>query len=93
MIVDPTAFNLTITDLVDNVTEKFPNLSLNNMNNNYVANVVNDIDNGSQLVNVSVGSFTPNEAPPHDRDCRNPSGHCAGKYVARRNDYGRDRRC
>src|ERR1035437_277643 len=50
IIVDPTAFNLTITDLVDGTTESFPNLSLNNANNNYVMNVVNDVDNGSQQI-------------------------------------------
>ena len=63
IIVDPTAFNLTVTDLVDGTTESFPNLSLNNANNNYVMNVVNDIDNGSQLVNVVVGSPTPTLPP------------------------------
>jgi len=64
VIVDPTAFNLTITDLVDGTTESFPNLSLNTSQNNYLANVVNDLDNGSQLVNVAVGSPTPNAPPP-----------------------------
>ena len=56
VIVDQTAFNLTITNLVDGTVESFPNVSLNNTQNNYVANVVNDLDNGSQLVNVQVGS-------------------------------------
>ncbi len=56
---DPTAFNLTITNLVDDTVEPFPNLSLNNSLNNYITNVVNDIDNGSQLVGVTVnGSAT-----------------------------------
>jgi hypothetical protein len=65
VIVDPTAFNLTITDLVDRTPpESFPNLSLNSAQNNYVTNVVNDIDNGSQLVNVVVGSPAPTVAPP-----------------------------
>lgn len=64
LIVDPTAFNLTITDLVDGTTESFPDLSLNNTYNNYIANVVNDPDNGSQLVSVAVGNFTPDMPPP-----------------------------
>jgi uncharacterized protein len=64
VITDPTAFNLTITDLVDGTTESFPDLSLNNTYNNFIANVVNDPDNGSQLVNVAVGNFTANEPPP-----------------------------
>src|SRR5271157_5565198 len=56
---DPTAFNLTITNLVDDSVETFPNLSLNSSLNNYITNVVNDVDNGSQLVNVTVnGSAT-----------------------------------
>ena len=59
---DPLAFNLTITNLVDDTVETFPGVSLNNSLSNYVANVVNDVDNGSQLVNVTVnGSAT---APP-----------------------------
>src|SRR5271157_2122841 len=51
---DPTAFNLTITNLVDNTVENFPNLSLKIAQTNYVVNIVNDLDNGSQLVNVAV---------------------------------------
>lgn len=56
---DPTAFNLTITNLVDDTVETFPNVSLNNSLNNYITNVVNDIDNGSQLVNVTVNGTFP----------------------------------
>ena len=63
VIADRTAFNLTITDLVDGTIENFPNLSLNTSQNNYVANVVNDFDNGSELVNVNVGSPAPTLAP------------------------------
>jgi uncharacterized protein len=75
VIVDPTAFNLTITDLVDAVPpESFRNLSLNNAQNNYIANVVNDIDNGSQLVNVSVGIPTPNAPPAMTGIVGNPPG-------------------
>jgi uncharacterized protein len=60
---DPTAFNLTVTNLLDDTVETFPNVSLNNALNNYITNVVNDIDNGSQLVNLTVnGSFSA--APP-----------------------------
>ena len=59
---DPLAFNLTITDLPDNVVETFPNVSLNSAQNNYVVSVVNDVDNGSQLVNIPPGG-TPTTTP------------------------------
>jgi len=49
---DPLAFNLTVTSLADGSTEYFPSVSLNASFNNFVAAVVNDPDNGSQLVNV-----------------------------------------
>jgi len=56
---DPLAFNLTVTDLADGTIETFPNVSLNTNRQNYVASVVNDPDNGSQLVNVQVtGTLT-----------------------------------
>jgi len=61
---DVTAFNLTITDLVDGTVETFPNVSLQNTQSNYIANVVNDPDNGSQLVNVIVPTVAPTTAPP-----------------------------
>jgi phage tail sheath protein FI len=60
---DATAFNLTVTNLVDGIVESFPNLSLNSSNTNYIQNVVNDPDNGSQLVSVAVGSPAPKAAP------------------------------
>jgi phage tail sheath protein FI len=62
--VDATAFNLTITDLVDGTVETFPNVSLQNTLSNYIVNVVNDPDNGSQLINVHVPSPAPTTAPP-----------------------------
>lgn len=49
---DATAFNLTITNLMDGSKEYFPNLSLNSNFQNFVGAVVNDPDNGSQLVSV-----------------------------------------
>ncbi len=51
---DPNGFNLTITDLLHQRTESFPNVTLTDKKRNYVASVVNDTDNGSQLVKVSV---------------------------------------
>ncbi|HEX3473112.1 MAG TPA: phage tail sheath C-terminal domain-containing protein [Silvibacterium sp.] len=63
LIGDPLAFNLTITNLVDGTIETFPNVSLNNALQNYVVNVVNDPDNGSQLVGVQVAG-APTTAPP-----------------------------
>lgn len=59
---DATAFNLTVTNLVDGTVETFPNVSLNNTLKNYVVAVVNDPDNGSQLVNVAL-SGSPASAP------------------------------
>lgn len=51
---DPLAFNLTITDLLHQTTESFPNVTLTTTAMNYLGNVVNDPDNGSQLVKVDV---------------------------------------
>jgi len=59
---DATAFNLTITNLVDGTVETFPNVSLKNSQSNYITNVVNDRDNGSQLVSVQVAG-SPATAP------------------------------
>ena len=53
LTVDQKAFNLTVTNLLDGTTESFPNLTLDTGSMNYVATVVNDVDNGSQLVKVS----------------------------------------
>ena len=54
---DPLAFNLTVTNLATNTTEYFPALTLNSFAQNFIANVLNDPDNGSQLVNVNVTSL------------------------------------
>lgn len=62
LVADPLAFNLTITDLADNTTESFPGLTLDHTKTNYVGAVVNDPDNGSQLVNVIVPSTPPTTA-------------------------------
>ncbi len=59
---DATAFNLTITDLKDGTTEFFPQLSLNNAKVNYITAIVNDTDNGSQLVKATVAG-SPAGAP------------------------------
>jgi phage tail sheath protein FI len=61
--VDPTAFNLTVTNLADGTIEPFPLLSMNSNRANFVASIVNDPDNGSQLVSVSVGSPSPTVPP------------------------------
>ena len=50
---DHKAFNLTITDLLDQTTEYFPAVTVDSTAINYVATVVNDPANGSQLVSVS----------------------------------------
>jgi uncharacterized protein len=53
LTADQQAFNLTVTNLADGTTESFPNVTLDKTRMNYVATVVNDVDNGSQLVKVS----------------------------------------
>ena len=60
---DATAFNLTITDLTTNTVEYFPNLSLNPAKSNYVVAIINDPDNGSQIVNVAMKSPAPTTPP------------------------------
>jgi phage tail sheath protein FI len=61
---DPSAFNLTVTNLTDGTVESFPNLSLNSALSNYVINVVNDPDNGSELVGVQATGILPYPLPP-----------------------------
>ena len=63
MLTDPLAFNLTVTDLADNLVETFPNVSLDTSRSNYVYAVVNDPDNGSDLVNVQVRTARSPAAP------------------------------
>ena len=60
---DPTAFNLTVTNLLDGSTESFPNVSLNSTRQNYLLNVLNDPDTGSQLVNVALRGPIPANPP------------------------------
>jgi phage tail sheath protein FI len=50
---DTKSFNLTITNLVDGTTETFPAVSVDPSSSRYVAPIVNDADNGSQLVSVT----------------------------------------
>jgi len=61
--IDPTAFNLMVTNLVDGTIEPFALLSMNPNRANFVASVINDPDNGSQLVSVAVASPAPTVAP------------------------------
>jgi phage tail sheath protein FI len=58
---DPFSFNLTITNLIDGTNEYFPALTLNKNLQNFVANVVNDPDNGSALVSVNASAVA---SPP-----------------------------
>jgi phage tail sheath protein FI len=53
LAADAKAFNLTITNLLDGTVESFPAVTLDKTARNYVLTVVNDPDNGSQLVKVS----------------------------------------
>lgn len=64
LTASPLAFNLTITDLLHQTTESFANVTLGTNAMNYVFNVVNDPDNGSQLVNVSEPKPPPVPWPP-----------------------------
>ena len=50
---DPLAFNLTVTSLADGAREVFAGVTLDSTEQNYVVAVVNDFDNGSQLVKVA----------------------------------------
>jgi phage tail sheath protein FI len=50
---DPKTFNLTITDEAAGTNEYFPSVTLDNTQSNFVRTVVNDPDNGSQLVNIT----------------------------------------
>jgi phage tail sheath protein FI len=59
---DPLGFNLTITNLVDGTKEYFPALTLNINGQNFVGNVVNDLDNGSQLVSVNTSGLASSPA-------------------------------
>ncbi|MGC3975720.1 MAG: phage tail sheath C-terminal domain-containing protein [Nitrospira sp.] len=52
------AFNLTITDRSTNTTEVFSNVTMDSTKSNYVVAVVNDADNGSQLVSLAVSDVT-----------------------------------
>ncbi len=59
-----TAFNLTVTNLDDGTVENFPSVSLDPARSNYVLGVVNDPDNGSQLVKVATSGALSTTAPP-----------------------------
>ncbi len=59
---DPLAFNLTITDLADQTTEYFANVTLSQTSNRFIRTVVNDPDNGSNLVNISFAGAIPTTA-------------------------------
>jgi Bacteriophage tail sheath protein len=62
LTADPLAFNLTVTSLLDRTTESFPNLTLAPNAMNFVATVVNDPDNGSQLVRVDASGLPSSPA-------------------------------
>jgi len=52
-------FNLTVTDLAGGTREFFPSVTLDNTKSNFVRTVVNDPDNGSQLVNITAVGALP----------------------------------
>jgi phage tail sheath protein FI len=51
---DATTFNLTITDLATTASETFPGVTMDSSKSNFVLSVINDSDNGSQVVSASV---------------------------------------
>ena len=51
-ISDSKAFNLIITDRTTNSVETFPNVTMDSAKSNFVETVLNDEDNGSELVSV-----------------------------------------
>ncbi len=57
-VADNQSFNLTLTDLSTGTVETFSNVSMDSTKNNHVVAVVNDEDNGSQLVKVEVPNNT-----------------------------------
>ena len=54
-------FNLTVTDLAGGTREFFPSVTLDNTKSNFVRTVVNDPDNGSQLVNITAVGALPGQ--------------------------------
>jgi hypothetical protein len=74
---EPTAFNLTITNLEENAVETFPSVLHNFNKNSYVLPVVNDPDTGSQLVNVALVAPGAGGVPGHriDADVRFLQAH------------------
>ncbi|KAA6459802.1 phage tail sheath family protein [Acidobacteria bacterium AB60] len=63
LTADPFAFNLTVTDLLDQTSESFPSVTLDNTRQNFVSSVINDPDNGSQLIAVSTSLPAPPALP------------------------------
>ena len=61
LTADPWAFNLTVINLADGTSESFPSVTLDKNRQNFVGSVVNDRDNGSQLVGVATSALT---SPP-----------------------------
>jgi phage tail sheath protein FI len=55
---DTKAFNLTLTDPATGVVESFTNITMDSAKPNYVLTVVNDRDNGSQMVSVAIPDAT-----------------------------------
>jgi phage tail sheath protein FI len=60
---DKDAFNLTITDLDTGKTEAFTNVTVDKAKSNFVHAMVNDPDNGSKMVRVSVPSVDAGHQP------------------------------
>jgi phage tail sheath protein FI len=61
--LDNQACNLTITNQADGTVESFPDVSFNPNNANFIGNVLNDPDTGSQMVNVTPPAATDSLPP------------------------------
>jgi uncharacterized protein len=63
LTADASAFNLTVTSLADGTSEYFAAVTLDDSAMNYVLTVINDPDNGSQLVHVATSGSPATPVP------------------------------
>ena len=87
---DPLAFNLTIRNLTDGTSEYFPAVTMSSSAHNFVTAVINDADNGSQLVNVAATAYAAGIAC-RTRDDGHP-GHAVEYHRGRRSECAVGRR-
>ena len=86
-LTDSKSFNLTVTDLASGISETFNNVTMDNNSSRHVMAVINDVDNGSQLISVvadptanrplecgTVGGAFPSILPPAGFEPKNSYG-------------------